>query len=222
MNNPFEPNDLDLPDGSTAEVERLLQAFRPRTPQLDWDAIAAGSAGTSDVHPKQPRARFSFGQMSLAMAASWLFGAVIGGGAIYWTLSSRGTPMVSTHVSPSSDAPGASTSTKRLPQSSPPEFAQRSAQSTVSQPNQVVNDSVEPSALTGLERVEMSWDLEEPLRVRTQSRNRLVATSGQAASGQATSHSSPPAEPMSDSTSPTPTAKLNRQQLLREYLGNFE
>ena len=84
MKEPLDPSEHDQPldDSQPTDIEAQLRSFRPRTPELNWDQITAQGAQRAEVHlaPTANHPGFTAKHMALAVAASWLLGALVGGG----------------------------------------------------------------------------------------------------------------------------------------------
>lgn len=82
------------PSDEPSRIEQQLKQFRPRAPQLDIAAITLAAA-----QPLQPsatirqaeRTGFTATQLATAIAASWLVGALVGGGCIFYALNPNST-----------------------------------------------------------------------------------------------------------------------------------
>ncbi len=199
-----------LPDGVSSNIEQQLRSARPRAPRLDWDAIATSAKRNAPtLATASASAGFSFRQLTLAVAASWLLGALVGGSTIYWSMPE------STVVQ---NAEPLNTPTNNAPTDSPPEFAPQIAEAK-GQPvlPDDKNIAAESRAVIDV-YAPWDWNLEEPLRARSLASLRSTSrlTSVRRSLPEAT-YLSEDTRSSSD-TSYLPTPPSNRQQLMERYM----
>lgn len=199
-----------LPDGVSSSIEQQLRSARPRSPRLDWDEITSKSIrSVQPVAMSSSSAGFSFRQLSLAVAASWLLGALVGGSYIYWSMPER------TFVQ---NAEPLNTPTKAVPTDSPPElasqFEEAKDQAALTESKSFV---AETRSLVDV-YTPWVWNQEEPLRARS-------LASLRSTSRLTTVRRSPPESTyLSDDASSSagasypPTPPSNRQQLMEQYM----
>ncbi len=102
MNEPYDPSDKmnsdDFSNNSIpSEMEQRLMQCRPRTPQLDIEAILtmANNEGASKritARVLERPSRITTSQLVSTIAASWVCGAVVGAASIFFSMSSERTP----------------------------------------------------------------------------------------------------------------------------------
>lgn len=198
-----------LPDGVSSSIEQQLRSARPRSPRLDWDEITSKSIrSVQPVATSSRSAGFSFRQLTLAVAASWVLGALVGGSYIYWSMPEN------TFVQ---NADPLNTPTKAVPTHTPPEHASQIAEAQ-DQPALTDGKNIAAESRSVIDVYSpWVWNLEEPLRARSlasRSTSRLT-----------TVRQSPPestylyddARSSSDASYP-PTPPSNRQQLMEQYM----
>ena len=96
MNQPIEPNDDSLSE-ELANLEQQLKQHRPRAPRLDAAIFETAKSVVPASSASQPQAGgesadpsrrlSSASHLVGVIAASWIFGAVIGGGGMFLSLS---------------------------------------------------------------------------------------------------------------------------------------
>lgn len=203
------PERSALPDGVSSSIEQQLRSARPRSPRLDWDEITSKSIrSVQPVATSSRSAGFSFRQLTLAVAASWVLGALVGGSYIYWSMPEN------TFVQ---NADPLNTPTKAVPTHTPPELASQ-IEETKDQPALTEDKNFVAEARSTIDVYSpWVWNLEEPLRARSlasRSTSRLT-----------TVRQSPPestylyddTRSSSDASYP-PTPPSNRQQLMEQYM----
>ncbi len=126
MNQRFESSDQDppLPD-ELSQLEQQLRAIEPRAARLNWEAITASTTSAAVTGTEQPdvairtlASAVTMRQLLIAVAASWLLGMAVGGGSIFWWLSSRPENAISNNTAlvPTVPAePAASSAREALP-----------------------------------------------------------------------------------------------------------
>ena len=92
------------PSDEPSRIEQQLKQFRPRAPQLDIAAITLASA--QPLQPSAPptirqaeRTGVTAAQFATAIAASWLVGALVGGGCIFYALNPNSTNVATNNQS---------------------------------------------------------------------------------------------------------------------------
>lgn len=199
-----------LPDGVSSNIEQQLRSARPRSPRLDWDEITSKSIRSDQpVAMSSSSAGFSFRQLTLAVAASWLLGAVVGGSTIYWSMPENTFVQYAEPI----DTP-----TKKVPTDSPPELASQITE-TKDQPALTEDKTFLAETRSSIDvHIPWVWNLEEPLNVRSlaslRSTSRLTTVR----------RSAPESTNISDNTrlpsdaSDPPTPPSNRQHLMEQYM----
>lgn len=199
-----------LPDGVSSSIEQQLRSARPRSPRLEWDEITAISVRSAPpLATTGDSAGFSFRQLTLAVAASWLLGALVGGSYIYLSMPEN------TFVQ---NADPLNTSAKVVPTDAPPELASQ-IEEAKDQPalNEEKNLVAETRSSIDVD-TPWVWNLEEPLRARSlaslRSTSRLTTVRR---SPPESTYLSDDARSSSDASYP-PTPPSNRQQLMEQYM----
>jgi hypothetical protein len=83
MNNSYPERDEPL-----SEFELRLKAFQPRKPDVDFQTIASALVSLPRLDARASAFRTTTRWLGW-LAASWLIGATIGGGAVYFALAGR-------------------------------------------------------------------------------------------------------------------------------------
>lgn len=211
MNESFESSEHEKPmgDGSPLPIEQQLQAFRPRAPRLDWDAILPSAVQT--LSPIQPRTGFTFRQMSLAIAASWLLGAVVGGGCIFWSMSAREASLLKTINAKTTNA---------VPSSPPALTRDNSSSIAVREPVIASQGNVDSAAPLNLS--DAAWLSDEPLGVRSLTSAKPQRLTALRSTTQVVTSNSPATSNEMQSRAFEPGPVSNRQQLMQQYLKNAD
>ena len=225
MNRPFEP---DEPTPDPLPIEQQLKQFRPRAPRLDIDSLLPATAhanteqaNTTHANPIQAtpasiaansanstKHGFTIHQLTLAVAASWLVGALVGGMGIYLSMSGNPT------APPLSDATVDNVRTDAPQDKSPQDNAQRrDTQRTNAQRSQARPGSYAANSASTLDLSDWNILNDEPLTVRalpsTRSAKRLTT---------ARSHRDAQQTPEAKRPFDESEEALNRQQLMQQYL----
>ena len=211
MNESFESSEHEQPlgDGSPLPIEQQLHSFRPRAPQLDWHAIMP-NAGQS-LSPAPLRTGFTGRQMSLAIAASWLLGAVVGGGCIFWSMSAREV----SRLNPST----AQTTSEATPS---PVASPASNSSSIVQREPIIAGQSSVDSAAAFNISDAAWLSDEPLGVRSLTGAKPQRLTALRPKTQDVIGSISSASIESRSQAFEPATVSNRQQLMQQYLKNAD
>lgn len=243
MSESSKPGDqrLERPElnGQPMPIEEHLLGFRPRAPRLNWDEVASATSAQATTPlsesvaaviapqvPTEQRTGFTTKQMTLAIAASWILGAAIGGGSIFWSMSSRdasnANPTTTVSRSKSDEAPAAPSQ----PVPSATKLAGEPAREPAREPT---SHHLSASSRAAFDPIGMTWRSDEPLTARslTSLPGRLTALRSTNASEHIAPDStaqSPDANRNASPSSAVDSSSINqppithRQQMLRQLL----
>ncbi len=212
----------DEPSDEPTRTEQQLKQFRPRAPQLDIAAITLASA--QPLQPSAPsiiqrteRTGFTATQFATAIAASWLLGAIVGGGCIFYAMKPISTTVAKNNQFDRDDPISVTEQNVAIPtdDTNPPTDVQPK-QLTTETPTPAVRNFPDPrpQSLFNLDFNSLALDAQLTARGLTPQTSRALTSDRYVTT---TSNRSTD-EPF------TPTTPSNRSQLMKDFLSdpNFQ